>query len=62
MNGICYAHSANQGNIRHKLHDHLKSVADLAGSFAALADWRAEALLAGELHDVKVDPENRAVV
>lgn len=48
----CYAHSANHSGKWHSLSAHLRSVGDLARTFAGLAPWREEARLAGAQHDL----------
>ncbi len=48
----CYAHSANHSGDWHPLSAHLRSVGDLAQTFAGLAPWREEAGLAGAQHDI----------
>lgn len=47
-----YAHSANRNGDWHPLGTHLRSVGDLARTFAGLAPWREEAGLGGEMHDL----------
>lgn len=47
-----FAHSANDHGVKHKLAEHLRSVGQLAGSFAGNCRWKDEAVLAGLHHDL----------
>jgi CRISPR-associated endonuclease/helicase Cas3 len=49
---VFFAHSANDAGQWHPLREHLDAVGRLAGDFAGLAPWAAEAMLAGRLHDL----------
>jgi hypothetical protein len=49
---VFFVHSANDAGRWHPLREHLDAVGRLAGDFAGLARWAAEAMLAGRLHDL----------
>ncbi|MES1192185.1 MAG: CRISPR-associated helicase Cas3' [Steroidobacter sp.] len=52
METIYFAHSENNYGVKHRLDVHLRSVSQLAESFAENSRWKAEAMSAGLLHDL----------